>query len=364
MRSIPTAFRRGLTVLGAALLATVALSVLATPAQAHQATIEGTAECDSATGDWVVTWTLRNDFPAAATVEDLVSAPEGTELDLPEEIPPASDSGPGEVTGTQRVGAEETAATLSFTSHWIKDEADPNDDVKFPAEGNVGFDGTCDAPQAKPSASFDQDCESVTATMSNEGDKEAELTVLAAAGDEDATEVETVTLGAGESESVDVPVTNEKFVVMVVSGDEVLGDHTWEFTEDCAQELVGDIEVKTDCEKVTVTLTNPNDEGTMDLPFEITAPDGEIETVTVPAGQSMTKEFDAKDGEEITVSLGEDSKTFPVELPEDCDEGSGGGSLPNTGVPLPLLGGIAALFVVAGVALTVIARRRKAGTPA
>jgi hypothetical protein len=359
LTNLRSACRRGLTVLGAALLATVAMSAVATPAHAHTATIEGTAECDSATGEWVVTWTVRNDFPAVATIEDRASTPEGAELDLPGEIPPS-----GEITGTQRVGADQDSASLSLTSHWIKNEDDPNDDVKFPASGNVGFDGTCDAPEAQPSASFDQDCESVTATMANEGDKEVELTVLAKAGDEDATEVEKVMLGAGESKSVSVPVTDEEFVVSVADGEDVLGEHTWEFTEDCAQELVGDVEVKTTCDDVTVTLSNPNDEGTMDLEFEVTGPDGKTETVTVPAGQSMTKTFDAEDGKEVTVALGEDSKTFPVELPEDCDQGGGGGSLPVTGVKLPLLGGAAALLLLLGVGLTVVARRRKAGNAA
>jgi hypothetical protein len=130
-------------VAAAALLATLALGVAASPADAHTAAVTGKAVCDTTSGDWAVTWTVTNDFPAEVTLEKVVSAPDGSPVkDLPPTIKAAPKGGHTGITATQAVPGSSSSARLAFTATWYKGPGS-GDDFSRTAEATVTFDGTC-----------------------------------------------------------------------------------------------------------------------------------------------------------------------------------------------------------------------------
>jgi LPXTG-motif cell wall-anchored protein len=131
--------RRALALAAVAAAATAAVLAVSAPASAHKSDIEGTFVCDQQSGDWVVTWTVRNDMrDVAATLKDVVVTPEGTTVSGIAEgtALPAG----GSVTGVQRVSGEETSASLSLLTKWVNGR-------KFHAEGKVKFEGKCEKPE-------------------------------------------------------------------------------------------------------------------------------------------------------------------------------------------------------------------------
>jgi LPXTG-motif cell wall-anchored protein len=142
--------RRTATVLAGALIGLTGLTVAASPASAHDTNVRGVAECDTATGTRVITWTLTNDWPADATVSELATAPGAVEgLQNGTVIPKAEGQGrqkhDGVLVVTQKVtGDEAKQATVSFKSRWA---VDGYEDEKN--QGSVDLTGPC-APAETP----------------------------------------------------------------------------------------------------------------------------------------------------------------------------------------------------------------------
>lgn len=151
MIRLESPLRRVLAVTAGAVLGLTGVVAVAAPASAHATNIDATYRCDTAEGNWVVDWTLRNDYETAATVTQLKTAPvevQGVVKGLI--IPQAEDGRDGEKTGVQIVPGTAKQATVSFTSLWSADGFVDGDNSK-----TVTFDGTC-AP--RPEQQQEQDC--------------------------------------------------------------------------------------------------------------------------------------------------------------------------------------------------------------
>ncbi|MEU7901910.1 cell wall anchor protein [Actinoplanes sp. NPDC049118] len=141
--------RRTATVLAGALIGLSGVAFVAAPASAHATKITGVAECDTAAGKHIVTWTLTNDYHADATVAALTTTPSAVEgLQVGTVIPKAEERYghryDGELVVKQVVDGNATEATVSFTSRWAVDgHTDENN------KGSVTLTGPC-APAETP----------------------------------------------------------------------------------------------------------------------------------------------------------------------------------------------------------------------
>ncbi|MEV8505492.1 cell wall anchor protein [Actinoplanes sp. NPDC051475] len=169
----------------------------------------------------------------------------------------------------------------------------------------------------------------------------------------------TVTVAAGKGETVTVPAGAGTITVSAEGMDDVTYD--WAAPADCALPTVI---VENDCDTVAITVENP--EGVTPATAKITYGD-KTETATVAAGKSEKVSFEAGKATYATVEFpGLNVEPIKATLEKlDCDNGGGGGgdsdkpSLPVTG---PVAGGIAggaALLLIAGGVLFLMARRRK-----
>jgi hypothetical protein len=99
-------------------LATITASIgVAAPAVAatdHALSIRGTAACDSAAREWVVTWTLTNQSDVAGTFGNVRAYPADRALTgLPSRIAPGET-----VTGVQRLLASEYTGSIVLDVNW------------------------------------------------------------------------------------------------------------------------------------------------------------------------------------------------------------------------------------------------------
>ncbi|PRY31207.1 cell wall anchor protein [Pseudosporangium ferrugineum] len=220
---------------------------------------------------------------------------------------------------------------------------------------NGGTKG-CQTPAVEPLSQCDG---TVTLNLSNNGKiSKYAIDFTVKAGEFS----KTVTVAPGKGETVTVPAGAGTITVSAEGMENVTYD--WAAPEDCALPTVI---VENDCDTVAITVENP--EGVTPATAKITYGD-KTETVTVAAGKSEKVTFKAGKATYATVEFpGLDVEPIKATLEKlDCENGGGGGtgggdkdepSLPVTG---PVAGGIAggaALLLIAGGVLFVIARRRK-----
>ena len=114
------------------------------------------------------------------------------------------------------------------------------------------------------------------------------------------------------------------------------------------------------CDTLTVGVDNPATGVPETVTF--TPSVGEPKTVTAAPGEVKTVDFPASEGltvEAVPQSAPDEAATITYQAPADCDDNGGGGSLPVTGAAIGGIVGGAALLLAVGVALFVMARRRK-----
>jgi LPXTG-motif cell wall-anchored protein len=203
---------RRLVVLATAVAAgTLGALWIASPTHAHRPFVEGVAVCDTAAGDWVVTWTVRNsENDLVGQITGVSWTPAGTTVSgiAVSGVLPQSDE--GELTGTQRVPASATSASLTVDVHWNRGNG-----VDASHTGRVGFEGTCGKQAATPGASFESSCEgNVAVTLTNAADATvpAQFTVTGEGGFSQAS-----TVDAGKTAKVDVPKANAKAIKVTES---------------------------------------------------------------------------------------------------------------------------------------------------
>ncbi|MFI6760660.1 cell wall anchor protein [Micromonospora sp. NPDC050417] len=375
--------RRPLAALGATFLGLAAAIAVATPASAHISVPSGSAVCDTETGEWVVTWKVKSTLHYKSRTFKLhyvKHTPESTTL---EGIKKNEDHPVGTaIRGTQRVPASFKKAELDVKATWsdgFKEET-----VR---EGNVTFQGTCKkdvppttppatptatptppvtptatptppvTPPAKvsnPNASTSSACDgTVQVTLSNGEDATADAVLQVKATGFD----KTYTLAPGTSKD-DIVVPANAGQIKITEGNKQVGEtYTWVEPENCVEpgEPVGGYE--STCEELIFMISNPEDGEAVTL--TLTPSTGEPKTLTVAPGTTETAKFPASEGLTVTPSAEglDDTEAIAWEKPADC--GGAGGGLPVTGAAA---GGIAAGALVLlgiGVALFVVARRRR-----
>jgi LPXTG-motif cell wall-anchored protein len=203
--------RRLLVLVTAVAAGTLGAMSLASPTHAHQPFVKGVAVCDTATGDWVVTWTVQNsEDDLAGRVTGVHLTPQDTTVSAIAVDAVLPRSGDGALTGTQRVPASATSASLRVDVHWNRGRG-----VDASHSGRVELKGTCAKQAATPGASFESSCEgNVAVTLTNAADATApaQFTVTGEGGFS-----QTSTVDAGQSAKVDVPKANAKAVKVTES---------------------------------------------------------------------------------------------------------------------------------------------------
>ncbi|MEV6601849.1 LPXTG cell wall anchor domain-containing protein [Actinoplanes sp. NPDC051346] len=354
--------RRAATVLAGALIGLGGAAVVSAPASAHASNVHGTAVCDTATGTRIVTWTLTNDYPTAATVADLTAAPTAVEkaTEGNPTIPPATRRD-GELTLTQRVTGNEKEATISFRSIWSSDGyVDENNEGRVdlsepcaPVEtpcveaGEAAFHHTFGVNGKASTATVSLDdgvklCEGEPVTLVSYFAPKPQVSVPLYAFDSDTDKItneqRSVTLTVnvpdcntqvdlffGGAEEIITEITNAgpRYGDKMLGGENGLGGRSTgplgRFNGGSASCHTPKVQPLSQCDG-TVALNLSNDGLTDKYPVDFTIKAGEFsKTVTVKTGKGETVEVPAGSGTITVTAEGMDNVVYDWTLPEDCD---------------------------------------------
>ncbi len=374
MNLLKSKLRRATAVAAGTLIGLAGVAFFASPASAHSSFVKGSAACDTATGEWVVTWEVNTDNGNEAGAEsyrflkvDSYPTPVEGIAHTPDDADPAFPHRSNEtLTGTQRVAGDARGAKLEvqvkWSDEWIEFEH---------KKGFVKFHGTCSKDESpKPDASLASSCEGVTVTLANGKDAtaDAEFTIKGSKGFE-----KNVTVKAGD-EPTEVKVPSENAARVIVTekrSDKPVLVGKWEEPADCtpASEFEAGYEVT--CDSIIFSIDNTK--GTEDVTAKFTPNKGEAQTLVVKAGEDKKATFKGVKGLVINSTVNgeayEPIKWDTEEKPADCtaspsptptesSPGEGGG-LPVTGAAAGGIAGGAAALLAAGAVLFFMARRRK-----
>jgi hypothetical protein len=367
--------RRPLAVIGAAVVGLTAAVAVAAPASAHHSEIRVKADCDTSTGEWVVTWTVTSNAPTNVThyrfaevdgkkwVGDSV-----TKLDVPgiavtdpnlplennQRYPHAADT---PLEAQQRLSGDTTKASLTEKVQW---ENLYTDDA--PRTAAISFSEACakkDVPPpatAKPAANVTSDCDGnaiVKLQNAKEATAPAKFTITGSASFK-----QTATVQPDHDATVKVPAANAEHIKITVEGQrEPIFDDAPAKAENCVTPSEPAGAVKMTCDELTFEVANPKDGKTVEVTF--TPNKGEPQKLTVAPGETKTVSFKATEGLTVTPSGDGLDNPQPIawEKPADCK--SDKPSLPVTGPAAGAIAGGAALLLAAGVAMFLVARRRR-----
>lgn len=370
--------RRAAALAAGALIGLAGVAVAASPASAHHSEIKVTAECDTAQGEWVTTWTVRTYAPAGVSAYRLVKAegaavtgkavaplaiagiattPDGADPQYPHKVSDA-------LVGTARLAGTATEASLTVQAQW--DNTFKERDAK---SASIKFSESCDKvvtpppAQANPTATVTSDCAGeVTVKLDNaaEATKDAAFTVTGTGGFRKTAEV-----APGKSATVTVPAENAGKIKVTEAGQEQpLFDDKPAEAKDCVEPGEPSGSYQSTCDELVFQIENPKDGETVEITF--TPNKGEAKKLVVQPGETKTVTFKAFDGLKVTPTADglDDSEPIAWEKPKDCTPGGGGGqtdgpNLPVTGPQAGAIAGGALLLLAAGAVLFVIARRRR-----
>ncbi|NYT93896.1 cell wall anchor protein [Salinispora sp. H7-4] len=380
MNRLHALFRRAGVIAAGALLGLTGVALIATPASAHHSSVTGTAKCDPATGEWVVTWNIESastpkDVEKYKLVEVVAKTYVGgkaTAVTIPE-LAVTDDyrhSVNDTLTATLRADRNVTKASLAVRVEW-----DNGFKERRLRPATVKFCGTCEAPKPtptptnpeppaptvpNPSASIQADCEGIAhVTLNNADDATAPAKFTVKGGDDF---VEKVKVKPGKSTTVQVPAEHATTITVAVEGSkEPLFQGTPKPADDCVKPGEPTGAFKSTCDELIFEINNPEDGKTVTATF--TPNKGEPQTLTVEPGMSGTVSFPAEEGLTVTPSGEGIENPEPIawEKPEDCTPGAGGGDpgLPVTGAAAGGIAAGAAVLLAIGGGLFVMARRRK-----
>jgi len=413
--------RRGIAVVAGATLGLIAVGLFAAPASAHDAAISGKANCDTSTGQYIVRWTVTNDFRDNATRGRVNALPEGTSVDLDREIP-----GYSTIEGIQRVPGNATDAGLQIDMvRW-----DDGYEQRGGLEQRIRLPGNCSTPKppnylkpptnpdcvAAEDAKFSHEFNGAagTATVSLDGKKPLckggdqgfaliSYTASKASGAQLKKFDSAVGTISPQKSSIDFKVDLppcylkvylvwDRDIIDPITATEKYGDRILGSIGKPGSESKGkpglfeggtsecgskpSVTFENTCKNVTITLVN---DGTLPAQFNgfTKVDDGPYQSVpkpfTVDPGKKATFAVEpVTPGLSVKVTSGSFTQEHTWAAPEACatpsaseDEGEpspnpgSGGGLPVTGAGLGGL--IAAALVVTGlgVAMVVMARRRR-----
>jgi hypothetical protein len=327
-RGLRGALRRGLAasmVTGLVTMGAVALT--AAPANAHENSVKGTAECVA--GRYVVDWTVTNLDKDHAETLTVAVWPEGSKLDLDDEIEAGKT-----ITGKQFLprgsrGIKDAkgrdVAKIHVHGEWKdgdkKLESDEFVDVPLPGD-NCGKPKPTQTPAVEaPSAAIVLSCEAFSIELTNPTDRPVRFKVLITLDDNDPL-AEEFKVDAGES------------LTLPEDLDEDDAGSVAKVSED------GELEFS----KIKVAVA-VRDKKLAEKSLDVTKCEDEAEETASPAPSPSVSSSEVASG-------GEDSTPSPAAESED-------GSLPVTGASLGGLIAAAALVLGLGVGLVVMTRRKK-----
>jgi len=307
--NLKSPLRRTAVLAAGALIGLSGAFALTGPASAHHNEVSGSAKCDTATGDWIVDWSVRAVSGGHASTYKWTKVewtPAGTELSNPDLAVNGKDLEDNkELTATQRVSSKFDSASLTVAARWSNThEAEKT--------GTVTFDGKCDkTPTDEPSTPTDE-----PSTPTDEPSTPTE---------EPSTPPEVPSDLPGEPKPI----------------------------------------FEADCDTMTIGLDNPDDGIKFTLKFKTSK--GEERTLVINPGEKKSEKFSATPGFSVDVTFtatveGEtfsETTTIEYDQPEDCDSSGGGGGLPVTGAAAGGIAGGAGALLAVGAGLFFMARRRK-----
>ncbi|WP_305782911.1 LPXTG cell wall anchor domain-containing protein [Symbioplanes lichenis] len=320
--------RRTASIAAGTLLGLTGVAFLAGPASAHHTTLKPSDACVNEDGTWQVTWTAfnsQNNLEAKLTDVKLTEGSTITGI-LKDAVEPKA---PGSLEGVQQLPASAQKAELAITAFW--DYQDREDVTKGDSGSETKPTEKC-APEEGapvPSASASEPAPESPAPSASTPTKPAPS--------QPATPTTSPSASTPASSEPSAPAEEPEFVY------------------------------EADCDSVTLGITVPKDwPKAVKVTFETST--GVTKTITGKVGETTKVELPATDGMEITATpegYEDEAATITYEQPEDCDTaGSGGGdsdepTLPLTGAAAGSIAVGAVVLLGAGIALFVVARRRK-----
>jgi len=364
--------RRMLAVMAGAVLGVAGAVAVSGPASAHHSEVEGVAECDIQTGDWVVTWTVRSVAPRGVDYYRLVEVQYTPEENPVEGIAVTEGEYPHRVSepliGTQRLPGDAERATLSVRAQWNNRFTEGT-----LRHGVVEFGGPCEGPSVPPTTPPPGEpepepaplavhdaatCEDLVVHLENPEDgADVTVEVTTSAGDS-----ETVQLAPGASETLVFPASEGLTYQVTVDG-QTVHEGGWQQPEDCEIEFEAPVAWTADCENLTVEVTNPLTEYTIAVTITV----GEVtEELTIEPESTAEATFPIEGSGVATITIEETTHEVEFTVPEECEpaepapsEEPEGPTLPVTGGRTTLIVGAAVLLLLAGGGLFWAARRRR-----
>ena len=348
--------RRTAALAAGAMIGLTGAVAFASPALAHHSEGAGVAKCDTATGEWVVNWTIhgiggRWDQPYRLTKVELT--PPGTTVTNIK----ASDEGTYPYTGRGEAGDKLVVGEQRFSGSTDATAATLTVRAAFEDPDAEGKDGHGDSEDKIYTAPLQGECEKPVepSTPASESPSPEPSTP--------ASESPSPEPSASESPVPSTPASPEPSTPVSPSPSESTPAVP-------AEEIPVDADIKeifeVTCDTITIGLDNPEDSLPINLHYKTSK--GEERDLTIKPGEAKSETFSASEGFNVDVTISVKSETedysetvnIPWEKPagEDCDGGEGGG-LPVTGAAAGgIAGGAAALLAVGGL-LFFMARRRK-----
>ena len=350
--------RRTAALAAGAMIGLTGAVAFASPALAHHSEVVGKATCETATGEWVVDWTVtgigaRVGQPYRLTKVDLTPAGTTVTKLAVTERPNYPYKGSEPVVGQQRISdPTATEATLTVRAKFDNGNGDQSDKI-----GRVALEGKCgkdtppsEEPSTPPSTPPSEEPSTPPSEQPSTPPSEEPSTPPSA--------------------EPSVPVSPEPSVPASETPSASPTPSTEPTPEIPTEEIPVDADIKeiyeVTCTTIKIGLDNPEDSLPIDLHYKTSK--GEERDLTVNPGEAKSETFSASEGfsVDLTISVKAETETYsetvniPWEKPagEDCDGGEGGG-LPVTGAAAGgIAGGAAALLAVGGL-LFFMARRRK-----
>ncbi|SCE65515.1 LPXTG cell wall anchor domain-containing protein [Micromonospora mirobrigensis] len=345
--------RRPLALIGATLVGLAAATAVAAPASAHHSIVSGTG-CKLESGDYEVQWTVQNSERDIAGKITEVWTPSATEIvgiAVGTDLPKAPD---GELKGQQVVKAGEKAE-LKISAEWWRGDRRITNTVTQTAV----LSGDC-APTSTPTP----EPSSPEPTQSPEPSQSPEVTPSPSTPEE-TTSPEPSTSPSEEPSS---PAPSSPAPTTPAPTSPAPTPQPSEPTGPLVPEEPNApvFEIIFACDALAVTADNPADGVTATIVF--TTDKGTTKELKLVPGKKTEVVFEAYEGLTVTPSFpGEKPNPADAvawEKPADCAPGAGGGNedgptLPLTGAATGAIVAGAAVLLAAGVALFVVARRRK-----
>jgi hypothetical protein len=353
---------------GALVTATVGLLAVGAPAHAHHVDIDVAARCDTATGDWVVTWTIGNSQAVEGRVMAMSSDPavpvDGIEVGS---VLPAE--GGGVITATQTLPGDARSTSLSVRIAWTDGFVQAHHRWT-----GIGLSGGCAVDDHSPDVVFRPNCNgTLVVKVHNTSDGSRAFLV--------AGELERVLeepAGPGLRQSV--TVASGQVGVVVIPRPYVHQVKVYAGTEESPYAVIAaygalalcapvHVATRSTCEAFEVALGNPDD-----VPYEVRVVSYSREfeeTVMLAPGADSVVSLSTVGGiVEVTIRGNVDEDPVRWQEPADCPQATDPAptttpappALADTGVRLTSVVTLAVALIMVGAGLLVVLRRRRVRT--